>query len=120
VWHRTGAVGIGEAQRGTIVIELNPLGRAREPVAAGNVEVGDAPIVDRVPFRGSFEGFLVLEDLFLKPLNLLSEPSVLHGGVGFVVGDGCKKSIHNRAKEFHVNVRIGGKGRLRGVWGHCR
>jgi len=67
-------------------------------------------IVESVALGGSFKGFFVVEDVILEPFDLLHELMVLHHGVGFSIGDGGEKSICNGAKEYSVDVVVGGEG----------
>src|SRR6266850_2523698 len=46
----------------------------------------------------------------LELFDLLHELMVLHHGVGFSIGDGGEKSICNGAKEYSVDVVVGGEG----------
>src|SRR6267142_1145003 len=85
----------------------------------GDAEVGNVPIVKHVPFRGLLKCFFVLEDTILERLNLLRKVAILDCSVSFVVGDGCKESVRNGAKEFSVNVGVRGKGGLSRPWRHC-
>src|SRR6267142_2082180 len=101
------AVGVHEARYCAIVIELDPLSRTGESVAAWDVEVGNAIVIEGVPLRSPLEGLLVLEDAVLKTLDLFGEPVELHGSIGFTVGDGGEKTVRNRAKEDRVDVIVG-------------
>ena len=65
--------------------------------------------VDDVALGGSLEGFLVCEDAVLKTFDLFCEAMKLHRCVGFTVGDCGEESIRDGAKEYRVNVVVGGK-----------
>ena len=72
--------------------------------------MGDTAVVEDVALWGSLEGFLVLEDAVLETPDLFSEAMVLHRSVGFAVGDGGEESVRNGAKEYRIDVVIGGEG----------
>jgi len=55
-----GAVHVGETQYGTVIVGFDPLCWAGKPIAARDVEVGNASIIDCVPVWGPFEGLFVL------------------------------------------------------------
>ena len=103
------AVGVCKTRHCPIVIEPDPLGRAGEPVAAWDAEVGNATIVEDVALRGPLKGFFVLENSIFESLDSLGEAMELHSGIGFAVGDGGEKSVRNGAKEYHVDVVVHGE-----------
>jgi len=79
-------------------------------VATWDAEVGNVSVIEGVTLRGPFEGLLVFEDAVLKTFDLFRESMELHRSIGFAVGDGGEESVHNGAKEYHVDVVIGGEG----------
>src|SRR6266850_2123417 len=115
-----GAVGVRKARSHAVVVELDPLSRTGKSMATWDAEVGNASIIEGVPFRGSLEGFLIFEDAVLKAPNLFGEPMVLHRRVGFTVGNSGEEAVRNAAKEYRVDVVIGGEGRLDCPRRHCR
>jgi len=113
---RAQPVGICIPRHCAIVVELDSFSGGRKPISVGNMEVGNAAIIECVPFWGLLERLLVLEDALLKCLNLLRKVAILDCSIGFMVGDGCEQSICNGAKELSVDVRVHGEGRLGGLW----
>jgi len=83
-----------------------------ESVAAWDAEVGNAPVVEGVPFGGSLKSFLILEDAVLKTLDLFREAMELHRRIGLVVGNGGEETVCNGAKEHRVNVVVGSESQL--------
>ena len=78
-------------------------------MAAWDVEVGNASVVEDVTLWSSLEGLLIFEDAVLKTLNLFYKAMELHCSVGFVVGDCGEESVCNGAKEYRIDVVVGGK-----------
>ena len=116
--HGVRPVGVSIPQCCAIVIEFDPFGQTREPMAGWDAEVRNAPIVDHVSFGSLFKGLLILEDSFLKPLNLLCKSPVLDCCVSLTVGDCCEESICNSAKELSVDVQVCGEHGLSGPQQH--
>ena len=88
-------------------------------MTAWDAKVGNASIIEGIALRGSLKGFLVFKDAVLKTSDLFCESMVLHHSIGFMIGDGSEKSIHNSAKEHCVDVIVGSKGRLDRPRRHC-
>jgi len=79
-------------------------------VAAWDAEVGNTSIVEDVTLRGPIKGLLIFKDVVLETSDLFRESMELHRSVGFTVGDGGEESVCNGAKEYRIDVVVGGEG----------
>ena len=67
---------------------LNPFGRAEDPIANGNVEVGHPSIILGVAIGGSVECILVVLNMVVEPPDLLFEMADFAGFFGFTLCNG--------------------------------
>ena len=90
-----GAVGAEITGYCAVFVESDPLSLLVQPIADGDLKVGDFSIVDLISLRWVIEGLFVVED----PLFEVVEPIFValggHTRAGLAIGDGLEKSIGN-------------------------
>ena len=101
---------------------LNPLCWFEDPVAQGNEEVGDSPIVLNVPIGGAFEYVFIVLNTIMEPTNLFFEVTDFDVFLGVASSDGCKEPFFDGLEDVGIEVRVrcqcghNGTGRHRWFW----
>ena len=90
----------------TIFELLDPICWFEDPVAQGNEEVGDSPIVFDVPIGGALKYVFIVLNTIVEPANLFFEATDLDVFLGFALSDGCKEPFCNGSEDVGVKVRV--------------
>ena len=90
----------------TVFQLLDPLCWFKDPVAEGNEEVGDSPVVLDVPIGGMFEYVFVVPNAIMEPVDLLLEAMDFDVFLGIVSGDGCKEPFHDGSEDVSIEIRV--------------
>jgi hypothetical protein len=89
---------------------LDLLGRAEYPIAQGDVELGNLSVIDDKSFWGFFESCFIVQDMVMQTSNLSFELIDLNCQSSLLLGDGCKETVGDGAKDVRVQLRMGSKG----------
>ena len=106
----------------TIFKLFDPLGWLKDPVAKGDEEVGDSPIVLNIPVGGAFEYVFVVLNTIVEPGDLFFEAMDLDVFLGVMSGNGHKEPLGDCLEDVGIKVRVGcqcgrnGTGRHRWFW----
>ena len=95
-----------EPGNSTVFELLNSFRWFEDPVAQGNEEVGDLPIVLNVPVRGAFEYVFIVLDTIMEPANLFLEMTDFDVFLGVTSSDGCKEPFCNGSEDVGIEVRV--------------
>ena len=104
------ALGVVVASDLAIFQSLDPLGRAKDSITNGDVEVRYSPIVLDITIRGSVKRILIVLDMVVEPMNLLLEAADFTGLLGVALSEGCEEPFSNGSKDVHIEIRVGRQG----------
>ena len=90
----------------TVFQLLDPLGWLEEPVAKGDKELGDSPVVLDVPVGGTFEYVFIVLDTIVEPGNLLLEATDFDVFLGVTLGNGREEPLCDCSDDVGVEVRV--------------
>jgi hypothetical protein len=90
----------------SIIQLFDPLGWAEDPIAEGNVEVGDLSVVLLVAVGGLFKDVLIVLDTVMEPTDLLFEAADFTGLLGVVSGDGCEEPLSDGLENVRVEFWV--------------
>ena len=85
---------------------LNPLCRLEDPIAQGNEEMRDSPIVLDISVRGAFEYVLIVLDMIVEPADLFLEAMDFDVSLGIASSNGCEEPFCNGLKDVGIEVRV--------------
>ena len=102
----------------SVVQFLDPLGWAEDPIAEGNVKVGDLSIVLLVAIRGSFDNVLIMLNMVVEPVDLLLEVADFAGLLGVTPGNGCEEPLCDGSENVCVEFWVGCQGGCNGTRRH--
>ena len=94
----------------SIVQLLDPLGWAEDPIAEGDVKVGDLSVILLVAVGGSFEDVLIVLNMVVEPADLLFEAADFAGLLGIASGNGCEEPLSDGSKNVCVEFWVGCQG----------
>jgi hypothetical protein len=90
----------------TVFQLLDPLCWLKDPVAKGNEEVGDSPIILDVPIRGVFEYVFVVLNMIMECADLFVEVADFDVFLGIASGNGRKKLLCDGLEDVGIEVRV--------------
>ena len=90
----------------TVFQLFDPLGWLKDPVAKGDKEVGDLPIVLDIPVGGAFEYVFVVFDLVVESGNLFLEAADFDVFMGITSGNSREEPLRDGSEDVGVEVRV--------------
>jgi hypothetical protein len=90
----------------TVFQLLDPLGWLKDPIAKGNEEVGDSPVVLNVPVRGAFEYVFVVLNVIMECADLLIEVVDFDVFLGVTSGNGREEPLCDSSEDVGIEVRV--------------
>ena len=90
----------------TVLQLLDPLCWFKDPVAKGDEEVGDLPVIFNVPIEGMFEYVFVVFNTIVEPADLLLEAMDFDVFLGVVSGNGHEEPLCDSLEDVGVEVRM--------------
>ena len=90
----------------TVFKLLDPFCWFEDPIAQGNEEVGDSPIVFDVSVGGAFEYVLIVLDTIVEPANLFLEATDFDVFLGITSSDGCEEPFCDGSEDVGIEVRV--------------
>ena len=90
----------------TVFELLDPFCRLEDPIAQGNEEVGDSPVVFDVPVGGTFKYVFIMFDPVVESSNLFFEAMDFDIFVGIVSGNGCEEPFSDGSEDVSIEVRM--------------
>ena len=90
----------------TVFQLLDPLGWLEDPVAEGDKELGDSPVILDVPVGGVFEYVFIVLDMIVEPSNLLLEAMDFDVFLGVASGNGREEPLCDCSEDVGVEVRV--------------
>ena len=101
---------------------LDPLCWFEDPVAQGNEEVGNLPIILDIPVGGAFKYVFIVLDMIVESADLFFEAADFDVFLGVTSSDSCKEPFCNGSEDVGIEVRVccqcghNGTGRHRWFW----
>ena len=95
-----------EPSDSTVFELLDPFCRLKDPVAQGNEEVGDSPVVFDIPIGGAFKYVFIMFDPVMESGNLFFEAMDFDIFVGVASGDGHKEPFSDGSEDVGIEVRM--------------
>ena len=95
-----------EPGNSTVFELFDPFCWFEDPIAQGNEEVGDSPIVLDVPVGGMFEYVFIVLDTIVEPANLFLEATDFDVFLGIAPSDGCEEPFCNSSEDVGIEVRV--------------
>ena len=90
----------------TVFKLLDPFCWFEDPVAQGNEEVGDSPVILDVSVRGVFEYVFIVLNTVVESADLFFEATDFDVFLGVASRNGCKEPFCNGSKDVGIEVRV--------------
>jgi hypothetical protein len=90
----------------TIFQLFDPFCWFEDPVAKGDEEVRDSPIILNIPVGGAFEYVFIVLDTIVESANLFLEATDFDVLLGIVSSDGCEEPFGDGSEDVGIEVRV--------------